>query len=150
MPVRDANLDLSPQASDLPLIATDVMSACTVDLEGTPLKGLCLRVNVGYTVSNTLALGLATTLQVYVHAASSTPVASSDPVVGAMDAPYIASSETAGQTYEFIVPFTTAYRYVRAMFDISAAASDSMTWSQVEAFITTNVGLAWDRNISFH
>ncbi len=150
MPVRDANLDLSPQASDLPLIATDVLSACTVDLEGTPLKGLCLRVNVGYTVSNTLAAGLATTFQVIVHAASSTPVTSSDPIVGQMDAAFIADSETAGKTEEFIIPFTTDYRYVRAEFDISAAASDSMTWSAVEAFITTNVGLDWTRGISFH
>lgn len=150
MPVRDANLNLSPQASDLPLIATDVLSACTVDLEGTPLKGLCVRVNANYTVSNTLAAGLATTFQVIIHGASSTPVTSSDPIVGQMDAAYVASSETAGKDVEFIVPFTTNYRYVRAEFDISAAASDSMSWSAVEAFITENVGLAWTRDISFH
>lgn len=147
-PVRDANLDLSPYASDLPLIATNVLSEDTVDLEGTPLTGLAVRLNVGYTVTNTAVL--TGTLNVVIHAASSTPVSSSDPIVGQLDAAIIASSETAGYTVEKIIPFTTAYRYVRAEFAVTTVASDSPAWSQVEAFIVENVGLDWTRQVNFH
>lgn len=147
-PVRDTNLDLSPEASDLPLIATNRMSADTLSIEGTPLKGLAVRLNVGYTAGNTAVL--TGTLNVIVHAASSTPVSSSDPIVGQLDSPIIMSSETAGYTVEKIIPFTTEYRYVRAEFALTTVASDSPSWSQVEAFVVENVGLEWDRSVNFH
>jgi hypothetical protein len=147
-PVRDTNLNLSPADSDLPLIVTNVLSATTLDIMGTPLAGLCVRLNLAYTLGNTLIE--TGTLNVIIHAASSTPVASSDPIVGMLDTPIIMSSETAGYTLEKIIPFTTNYRYVRAEFALATnAASDSPAWSQVEAFVTENVGLDWDRNISF-
>lgn len=146
-PVRDTNLNLSPQASDLPLIATNVLGQ-EVDLEGTPLTGLAVRLNVGYTAGNTAVL--TGTLNVVIHGASSSGVASSDPIVGQLDAPIIMSSETAGYTEEHIIPFTTSYRYVRAEFAVTTVASDSPAWSQVDAYITENVGLDWDRNINFH
>lgn len=148
MPVRDTNLDLSPAATDLPLIATNVLSANTLSIEGTPLRGLAVRLNVGYTAGNTAVL--TGTLNVVVHAASSTPVSSSDPIVGELDAPIIMSSETAGYTVEKIIPFTTAYRYVRCEFALTTVASDSPAWSQVDAFITENVGLGWTREVNFH
>ena len=146
-PIRDANLNLSPNDSDLPLIATNVMSANTIDLKGTPLKGLCVRLNVGYTAGNSAVL--TGTLNVIIHAASSTPVASSDPIVGQLDDPIIMSSETAGYTLEEIIPFTTNYRYVRAEFVVTTVASDSPSWSEVEAYITENVGLNWTRQVEF-
>lgn len=146
-PIRDANLDLSPESSDLPLIATNVLGQ-EVDLEGTPLKGLAVRLNVGYTVTNTAVL--TGTLNVVIHAASSSGVASSDPIVGQLDTPVVMSDETAGYTEEHIIPFTTAYRYVRAEYALTTVASDSPAWSAVEAFITENVGLDWDRSIHFH
>jgi hypothetical protein len=147
MTTRDANLDLSPSATDLPLIATNVMGT-EVDLEGTPLEGLCVRLNVGYTAGNSAVL--TGTLNVVIHGASSSGVASSDPIVGQLDAPIIMSSETAGYTLEKIIPFTTAYRYVRAEFAVTTVASDSPSWSQVEAWISEQVGLDWTRQISFH
>jgi hypothetical protein len=52
---------------------------------------------------------------------------------------------------EEIIPFTTAYRYVRAEFAIAGlAASDSPAISAVEAFVIENVALNWSRAISFH
>ena len=146
MTTRDANLDLSPVASDLPLIATNVLGT-EVDLKGTPLAGLCVRLNAGYTAGNTAVL--TGTLNVVIHGASSSGVASSDPIVGQLDAPIIMSSETAGYTQEHIIPFTTAYRYVRAEFAVTTVASDSPSWSQVEAWISEQVGLDWTRQISF-
>lgn len=148
MPIRDTNLDLSPEASDLPLIATNRMSADTLSIEGTPAHGLCVRLSVGYTAGNTAVL--TGTLNVIVHAASSTPVASSDPIVGELDTPIIMSSETAGYTEEHIIPFTTNYRYVRCEFALTTVASDSPAWSRVDAFITENVGLDWTRELGFH
>lgn len=148
MPIRDADLDLSPNASDLPLIATNVLSASTLDLEGTPLRGLCVRLNVGYTAGNTAVL--TGTLNVIIHAATSTPVTSSDPIVGQLDEAIIMSSETAGTTVERIIPFTTERRYVRAEFAVTTVASDSPAWSAVDAFVTHNVGIEWDRNVNFH
>lgn len=148
MTTRDALLCLSPADSDLPLIATNVLSASTIDLEATPLKGLCVRLNVGYTAGNTLVL--TGTLNVIIHAASSTPVTSSDPIVGQLDDPIIMSSETAGYTVEEIIPFTTNYRYVRAEFAVTTVASDSPAWSEVEAYVCENVGLNWSREVSFH
>jgi hypothetical protein len=147
-PVRDTNLDLSPYASDLPLIVTNVLSEHTLDIEGTPIHGLAVRLNVGYTLGNT-AIKTAT-LNVVVHAASSTPVASSDPIVGELDSPITMSSETAGYTVEKIIPFSTEYRYVRCEFAVTGAASDSPAWSAVEAFVTENVAFEWDRNVNFH
>jgi hypothetical protein len=149
MTARDTNIDLSPFASDLPLIVTNVMSEHTLDIEGTPLEGLAVRLNIGYTLTNTSLI--TGTLNVIVHAASSTPVASSDPIVGQLDDPIILSSLVAGTTVEEIIPFTTAYRYVRAEFAIAGlAASDSPAISAVEAFVIENVGLNWSRAISFH
>ena len=149
MPVRDANLDLSPAASDLPLIITNVLGSSTIDLEGTPVKGLAVRLNVGYTTGNTLKL--TNTLNVIIHAASSTPVTSSDPIVGQLDEPIIMSSTDLGYTVEEIIPFTTNYRYVRAEYALSGAvATDSPSWSQVEAWIVENVGLNWTRGVEFH
>lgn len=147
MPVRDTNLNLSPNASDLPLIATNVLSANTIEINGTPVTGLAVRLNVGYTLGNTAVK--TGTLNVVIHAASSTPVTSSDPIVGQLDAPIIMSSETAGYTVENIIPFTTNYRYVRAEFAVTTVTTDSPAWSVVDAYITENVGLAWDRNVNF-
>jgi hypothetical protein len=149
MPTRDAQLNLSPNASDLPLVVTNVLSASTLDLEGTPLEGLAVRLNVGYTLSNTsLVTG---TLNVIVHAASSTPVASSDPIVGQPDTPLVLSSLTAGATLEQIIPFTTSYRYVRCEFAIAGlAASDSPSISLCDAYVVEQVGLNWTRAVSFH
>jgi hypothetical protein len=148
MTARDTNLDLSPQATDLPLIVTNVLGQ-EIDLEGTPLEGLAVRLNVGYTLGNTAKK--TGTLSVIIHGASSSGVASSDPIVGQLDAAIIMSSETAGYTEEHIIPFTTAYRYVRAEYALATnGASDSPSWSQVEAFVIENVGLDWNRAVSFH
>jgi len=148
MVTRDANLDLSPAASDLPLIATNKMSGSTLDLEGTPLHGMAVRLDVGYTAGNTAVL--TGTLDVIVHAASSTPVASSDPVVGQLEEPLVMSSETAGTTLQRIIPFVTEKRYVACEFALTTVASDSPSWSQVEAFAVLQVGLEWDRQVNFH
>lgn len=148
MPVRDTNLNLSPEASDLPLIATNRLSADTIEINSTPLTGLAVRLDVGYTMGNTL--NTAGALNVIIHAASSTPVASSDPIAGQLDTPIVLSSETAGYTVQKIIPFTTNKRYVRAEFALSGlAASDSPAFSKVDAYIVENVGLAWDRNVGF-
>ena len=147
--IRDANLDLSPEASDLPLIATNKMSANTIDLEGTPLTGMSVRLNVGYTLGNTAKK--TGTLNVVLHGASSTPVSSSDPIVGELDTPIVMSSETAGYTEEHIIPFVTSYRYVRAEFALATnAASDSPAWSQVDAFVQLYLGQDWTRQVNFH
>lgn len=148
MPARDYNLNVSPVDSDLPLIATNKLGQ-EVDLHGTPLKGLAVRVNVGYTIGNTAVL--TGTLNVIAHGASSSGVASSDPIIGQFDAPVVISSETAGYTFEKIFPITTAYRYVRLEYAIATlAASDSPSFSDVDAYIVHNVGLNWDRSVSFH
>lgn len=149
-PVRDTNLDLSPAATDLPLIVTNVLSANTLDLEGTPLTGLCVRLNVDFTLGATVASALDDTLNVIIHAASSTPVASSDPIVGELDVPITFADATAAQSFERIIPFTTSYRYVRAEFALTGTATDSPSWSVVDAFVTLNAGLVWDRNVNFH
>ena len=149
MPTRDAQLNLSPNASDLPLIVTNVLSASTLDLEGTPLEGLAVRVNLGYTLGNTsLVTG---TINVVIHAASSTPVTSSDPIVGQPDTPLVLSNPVAGSTLEQIIPFTTAYRYVRCEFALAVnAASDSPSISLCDAYVVEQVGLNWSRAVSFH
>lgn len=147
MPVRDYLLNLSPADSDLPLIATNVMSANTVDLKGTPLRGMAVRLNLGYTLGNTAVL--TGTFNVVIHAASSTPVSSSDPVIGQLDAPIVASSEAAGTTVEKIIPIDTNYRYIRAEFQISGlAASDSPAFSQVEAYVVLK-SRDWSREVDF-
>jgi hypothetical protein len=148
MAIRDTNLDLSPAASDLPLIATSVMSASTLDLEGTPLTGLALRVDYGFTPGNTAVLTPA--LNVIVHAASSTPVSSSDPIAGYLAEPIIPGDVAAATRGQAIIPFSTNKRYVRAEFAVTGVASDSPAWSAVEAFVVENVGVVWDRNINFH
>jgi len=147
MPVRDYLLDVSPIASDLPLIATNVLGT-EVDLEGTPLKGLAVRVNFTYTTDNTAVL--TGTFTVIAHGASSSGVASSDPIIGQMDAPAVLSDED-GETLEYIFPITTDYRYVRLEYAIATlAASDSPSFSAVEAYIVENVGVEWTRAVSFH
>ena len=147
MTTRDYLLDLSPAGTDLPLVVTSVLGN-ELDLEATPLKGLAVRVNVGYTTDNTL--NLVGTLNVVAHAASSSGVASSDPIIGQFDAPVIISSETAGYRFEKIFPITTSKRFVRLEYAIAGlAASDSPSFSLVEAFAGLQVGLDWDRNISF-
>lgn len=148
MPARDYDLDVSPVASDLPLIVTNVLGT-EVDLHKTPLKGLAVRVNVGYTIGNTAVL--TGTLNVIAHGASSSGVASSDPIIGQFDAPVVISSETAGYRFEKIFPITTAYRFVRLEYAIATlAASDSPAFSAVEAYLVHNVGLDWDRSVNFH
>lgn len=144
-PVRDLSLDLSPQASDLPLIATNRMSANTLSIEGTPMAGLAVRVNLAAVHGSTKAMAL----NVIVHAASSTPVASSDDIVGQMPAPYSLSQNTLATT-ELIIPFQTTKRYVRCEFALTGAATDSPSWSVVEAYVTENVQAVWDRNTNFH
>lgn len=149
MPVRDSLLDLSPEASDLPLIVTNKMGQ-ELDIEGTPLKGLAVRVNYSYTTDNTAVL--TGTFHVIAHAASSSGVASSDPIVGQMDAPEILDDET-GETLEFIFPVTLApnHRYIRLEFAIAGlAATDSPAFSAVEAYLVENVGVEWDRSVGFH
>ena len=145
MTARDHNLDLSPEATDLPLIVTNVLGQ-ELDLEATPLEGLAVRVNLTYTPGNTAK---SPTLNIIVHGASSSGVASSDPVIGSMEAP---RTFTEHEHVELIIPFTlpNAYRFVRLEYAISSAASDSPSWSQVEAFAIENVGLTWSRAVSFH
>jgi hypothetical protein len=148
-PTRDANLDVSPEASDLPLIATNVLGQ-ELDMFGTPLKGLAVRVNVGYTLGNTAVL--TGTLNVIAHGASSSGVASSDPIIGQFDAPVTISSETAGYTFEKIFPITAPpnTRYVRLEYAIATlTASDSPSFSAVEAYVVENVGINWDRSVHF-
>ncbi len=148
MTARDTNLNLSPQATDLPLIVTNVLGQ-EVDLEGTPLEGLAVRLNVNYTLGNTAKK--TGTLNVIIHGASSSGVASSDPIIGQLDDPITMSSETAGFGVEEIIPFTTAFRYVRAEFALATnAATDSPAWSRVDAYIIENVGLNWTRAVNFH
>lgn len=148
MTTRDSLLDLSPETTDLPLVVTSVMGQ-ELDLEGTPLKGLAVRVNVGYTTDNTL--NLVGTFNVIAHGASSSGVASSDGIIGQFDAPVVISSETAGYRFEKIFPITTPLRFVRLEYAIAGlAASDSPSFSLVEAFAGEQVGLDWDRNINFH
>lgn len=148
MPVRDTNLNLSPNASDLPLIVTNVLSASTVEINGTPITGMAVRVDYGYTLGNTAKK--TGTLNIIVHAASSTPVTSSDPIAGQLAEPLTMSSETAATTGQAIIPFITNKRYVRCEFALATnAASDSPAWSKVDAYIVENVGFTWDRNIHF-
>jgi hypothetical protein len=142
MPIRDANLDLSPTASDLPLIGANVLSEDTLDLEGTPAKGLALRANLEWSHGSTVAPSLT----LYVRAASSTPVSSSDEIVGSKT---VLADTQAAQT-EVIIPFITSKRYVRCGYETDGAASDSPSWSVVEAFVTENVGREWDRGVNFH
>ena len=145
-PVRDANLDLSPAATDLPLIATNVMSGSTVEINSTPLSGLAVKVNMGFTQGNTAVL--TGTLNIIVHAASSTPVLSSDPIVGELRAPWVLAE--ADDDVNEIIPFATNYRYVACEYATTCVASDAMSVSTLEVFIVEGVGMDWSRSVEFH
>ncbi len=145
MPIRDAQLDLSPDSSDIPLTTTlTVMSGSTLDLGATPTQGLAVRLDLEHTHGSTDA---SITFLATVHAASSTPVTSSDPIVGQMDTTY-APQTTANTHRQFIIPFhvPTNYRYVGVEFAVAGASSFSPSWSVVEAFVTTNVQEPWQRS----
>lgn len=142
MTVRDALLNASPESTDLPLIGTSVLSADTLDIEGAPIAGLAMRVDVAHNHGSTIA----GTFTVYVRAASSTPVSSSDPIVGQSE-DYVESEDG---NFQLIVPFVTNKRYVRCEFAPGHAASDSPSFSVVEAYVVHNVGWVWDRNTNFH
>jgi hypothetical protein len=149
-PISDALLDLSPNASDLPLIVTNVLSASTVDLEvGTPTRqGLALRVDLGW---NHGYSGKDCALTVVLHGGSSTPVVSSDPIIDTFPTygPDTGAGTTAG-THSIVRPFHTDYRYLRAEVALTVgAASDSPSWSVVEIAVVENVRQAWDRTVNF-
>lgn len=133
MPTRDASLPCPP--STLPLVANG--NSTVVEIEGTPLNGLAVQLNVfGVSVST------VPTLQVYVHASTAAAVTTDDEIVGA--SPVILT------TGEYIIPFTTEKRYILVEYALSGAATDSPNFSDAQAYVVSNVGLEWSRLTSFH
>lgn len=147
-PIRDSLLNLSPQASDLPLVATNVMGQ-EVDLgvEGPArAKGYALRVDLAFEHGWS---GKALALQVVLHGASSSGVASSDTTIKDLGA-YSFRDDWSGTTgvKQFLVPvhIPSNVRYIRCEYALTVgAASDSPSWSMVETSLVENVGQLWTR-----
>ncbi len=133
MPTRDALLPCPP--STVPLIANG--NSTVVEIEGTPLSGMAVQVNV-------MATGVSTvpTLTVIVHASTAAAVTTDDEIVG--QSPAIL---TAG---EYIVPFNTEKRYILVEYSLTGAATDSPNFSDAQAYVVENVGTEWSRLTSFH
>ena len=133
MPVRDTNLGVSP--STVPLVANG--NSAVKEIEGTPLRGMAVQVNV-------FATGVSTvpTLTVIVHASTSTAPTTDDEIVGQSPAILVAG--------EYIVPFFTEKRSILVEYSLTGAATDTPNFSDVEAYIVPQVGAEWSRAVSFH
>lgn len=130
MPARDSEHNLSP--SSYPVIA-DANSAVET-IYGTPITGLALQVNV-FAVS-----GSSPTLDIYVHASTST----GDPTTDSHVAGQFKGIAAAG---EYIIPFVAPNsRAILVEYDVGGT---SPNFSELEAYIIENVGGTWTRlNIS--
>jgi len=133
MPTRDASLPCGP--STVPLIVNG--NSTVLEVEGTPLNGLAVQVNV-------MATGVSTipTLTVIVHASTAVGVTTDDEIVG--QSPAI---QAAG---EYIVPFVTEKRYILVEYALTGAATDSPNFSDAQAYVIENVGHEWSRLVNFH
>jgi len=133
MPTRDASLPCGP--STVPLVANG--NSTVVEVEGTPLHGLAVQLNV-------MATGVSTvpTLTAIVHASTGSTVTTDDEIVG--QSPAIL---TAG---EYIIPFTTEKRYILVEYALTGAATDSPNFSDAQAYVVENVGHEWSRLVNFH
>ena len=133
MPTRDALLPCGP--STVPLIANG--NSTVVEVEGTPLNGLAVQINV-------MATGVSTvpTLTAIVHASTAVGVTTDDEIVGQSPAILVAG--------EYIVPFVTDKRYILVEYALTGAATDSPNFSDVQAYVIENVGHEWSRLVNFH
>lgn len=154
MPIRDALLDLSPQASDLPLVTTNVLGQ-EIDLgvEGPSRnKGYALRIDYAWSHGWS---GKALTLQTVLHGASSSGVASSDTSIGDADTgAYSCQADFSGASgsHSWIIPIhiPANVRYLRCEYALTVgAASDSPSWSVVDVYLVQNVGGDWSRGTHF-
>ncbi len=130
-PARDANLMLR-QTSDGNLTETAVVGP--VEIEGTPIKGLAVRISCPSAFT-----GTSPTLVAYVRSSTSTDPSTTDPIVG---------EKTITAYGDYIIPIVTNHRSV----DVELAVSGtSPNLGAVEVGIVENVGWPWDRSVSnFH
>lgn len=133
MPTRDASLPCPP--STLPLIANG--NSTVVEIEGTPLNGLAVQLNI-FAVS----VSTVPTLKAYVHASTAVGVTTDDEIVGQSPAILVAG--------EYIIPFTTEKRYILVEYALTGAATDSPNFSDAQAYVISNVGHEWSRLVNFH
>lgn len=136
-PVRDAQLAVRATTDgvlDYNAGAGEEWPTGALDISGTPLKGLALRVIIPSTIVDTPML------QVNVHGSTSSIAATTDVIVGSR------SGMLAGAKY--IVPFSTRCRSV--IFDFLVTGSTSATFSIVIADLVLGVGQDWTRVTEFH
>ncbi len=138
--IRDTSLDVSP--SSLPLVGN--ANSAVLEIEGTPISGMALRLNVGANMASTVP-----TLQVFIRASTSTAPTTDDQVVGQSEVISCPAS-AAAFTGEYIIPFSTPKRSVLVEYVVTGAATDSPSYSSVEAYIVENVGATWSRLTNFH
>lgn len=131
-PIRDANLVVR-SATEGTFAADTVIS---VDLEGTPLGGMALYVNVPVSTS-----GCNPTISIDIHASTASAAATTDGIIAAR----ATIIEEGGQ---YVVPFSTRKRSVAFAFRIGGTSSP--TFSAFTADIILNVGHDWTRTVEFH
>ena len=133
-PIHDAALVVRA-ASDGAFAADSIIS---VDLDGTPLRGMALEVVIP------AVQGSLPTLSIDVHASSTSAAASTDLIIATRELG-VQTAATIANSY--IIPFSTRKRSVAFAFRIGGGSTPS--FSNVLAWIVQGVGQDWTRTVEF-
>jgi hypothetical protein len=139
-PIKDANLNVGPVSSDLPLTADH--NSAVLDINYTPLHGMAVALHVPAVTGHTTTDTTTVKLDVVIHASTSTTVTTASRIVG----------ELRGIAVEgdYIIPFVApTARSILVEYDVTVGTSDSPNFSTVSAYIVEQVGAEWSRVINF-
>ena len=146
MPLRDKSLVLRSTTPTAFSSANTGALSDALELEGTPLRGLALKVTISTCVSG----ATMPTVGVFIHASTTTTVPTSDSkIIGQATGLACAATD---QYVSYIIPFVDPQaRSIKAKVDVTATTGAS-AWSvaTVEVYVVPNVGREWNREVSFH
>jgi hypothetical protein len=142
-PIRDTGTKITFATAGMTSADIHVLSSA-FEFDGTPLKGLCLKVTCGSMT------GTSPTLSVYIHASTSTTAATTTSKIVGQRASMTGAA--ASEYKNYLVPFVAPdARSIKVMCEMGGTTvTAALTIPVVQLYLVQNVGLDWDRSINFH
>jgi hypothetical protein len=142
-PLRDTSLCLRA-TSDGTLTTAGAMTDA-VEWEGTPLKGMALKV----TLSTGSGTGAGVTVTLHSSTTTTVPTSDSKVIATLSGATAVASAGGTGTFVSYIMPFCDPQsRSIKAKLDWYGTSP--VVIDTVEVYVVPNVGTEWSREVNFH